>query len=277
VSPGRTFVALACLWAPWGGSAAETAAADASALAPAPAPADQRVMTSGEWSSLTGGIHGGGGAAAWLGSPWPGVQASVGGDYHALGSANWSYASLAAALTGTGAGPHTTLLAEVHEGSGRDAGRSFDYSIVAAGLSRPVLGGLTLQVEDRQIDVETTHANLPKLTATLLVNPHWLAAVAYAHTVGGNIRSDFVSTRVDYQGPDAGLFAGAAAGHAAPAVVILLGAPGTNSTLHEAFAGGSRSLGRADLLLVFDYMRLGAITRVTVTAACTVHLGHRGP
>jgi hypothetical protein len=267
---------LACLWAPWGASTADTAAADASALVPAPAAADQRVIISGEWASLTGGIHGGGGAATWVGSPWPGVIASAGGDYHTLGDANWSYGSLAAAVTGTGAGPHTTFLADVHEGSGTEPLRSFNYSIVAAGLSRPVLDRLTLQVEDRQIDVDTSHLNLPKLTATWLVNHRWLGALAYAHAVGGNLHSDYVLARVDYQGPQAGFFAGAAAGRTAPIVLNLpVGVAAINSTLREAFAGASRSVGHVDLLLVGDYVQFGAITRFTVTAACTVHLGRR--
>jgi hypothetical protein len=47
--------------------------------------------------------------------------------------------------------------------------------------------------------------------------------------------------------------------------------------LRELFAGLSKPLGRTELLLVGDYIKLAGTTRVSITAALTLHLGRAGP
>jgi hypothetical protein len=153
------------------------------------------------------------------------------------------------------------------------AQRGFHYSVVTAGLLETPIEWLTVQVEERRIDVDTSHGNLPKLGLSFHVAKPVIVSASYADTAGGNLGTQLSTLRIDYAGPALNALAGAATGHAAPAVLNLLGQVVRPSPrLHEVFAGVGRSFGRAAWQLLADYQDLEGFKRTTVTLSCTLPL-----
>ncbi len=248
-------------------------------IAPAPTVGDRLVFSAdGAW--LTGGSGGGGASALWSHTVGPQNVISAGGEYQQVSNAHWTNAVLSGSL-GLGSGsPAAALYADVHEGAGYDGVHNFDYSVVTAGLLYTPAEWLTAQLEERRIDVDTSHGNLPKLGLVFRLAKPLLVSVSYADTAGGNLGTRLASLRVDYAGSAVNALAGAASGRAAPAVLNLLGQIVQPSPkLTELFAGAGRSFGRADWQLLADYEDIEGFKRTTVTLLCTLHLEgrHRSP
>jgi len=246
---------------------------------PATPASTDRLLLSGNASRLSDSISGSGGQAAWLhdADHW---HVSAAGEYQSIDAAHWAFGSLAGAYTAADSA-HSSVLAEVHEGTGRN-GRdlpSFRYSVVALGYSGMLAPRWTLQLEVRQFDVDTTHGNLPKAGVVLLWNPHLLSTLSFAHSVRGNLQTEVTTARLDLVAGGWNALAGAAVGHAAPIVLNLQ--PGLSvqkrNSLNEGFAGVSHTMGRGQLQLVFDYLDLAGTTRGTVTLSLTLPLNAGAP
>ena len=69
------------------------------------------------------------------------------------------------------------------------------------GLSQNLTKKFSVQLEGRQIDIDTTHGNLPKLSLTYLWSPRLLSNISYARSVGGNLGTELTAARIDYYGP----------------------------------------------------------------------------
>lgn len=236
-----------------------------------------RLMLSANGSTLTDTSGGGGGSVHWLHEMNAGTLIGAGVDYQTIADSHWTYGALRGALIRTGqANARWAFYGDIRQGSGSDVGDSFTYSIVAAGIAYTMAGGLSLQLDDQQIDVDTTHGNLPKLSLGYLWNPRLLTGVSYAHSVSGNLGTDLVSARIDYYGRSLNLLAGGAYGDAAPAVLNLpIGVAQPGRTLREVFVGLSKPFSRAEVMLVTDYQELAGSERVTLTLTYTIHLRPR--
>ena len=240
---------------------------------------DDRLIVSANGSTLTGGSGGGGGAVTWLHGFNANTFAGVGAEHQAISDSHWTLGSVMGSVTfGASSGPRTTFSGEAHEGSGDIAGKNFDYSLVVLGASQTLTKDLSVQLEDRQIDIDTTHGNLPKVGLTYAWTRRFQTSVAYADTVSGNLGTELFSARVDYFGKRAGFLAGGATGRGAPAVVNLQ--TGTIEQpalrLREVFVGASKPIARANLQLIVDYLDLAGNKRTTVTLTCTLPLRGRG-
>ena len=158
-----------------------------SALHAAPSTVDDRIALSAQGSSLTNTGGGGGASAAWLHNFDADTLLGVAAEYQALSVSHWAFASLSGAMTrGTGDRRYT-FYGEAHEGAGRDGPHAFKYRIEALGVTGTYFHRLSATVEDKQVDVESTHGNLPKLQLAYLWNPRIQTTVAYQHSFGGNL------------------------------------------------------------------------------------------
>jgi hypothetical protein len=148
--------------------------------------------------------------------------------------------------------------------------------VVAAGLLITPTRWPTVQLEERRIDVDTSHGNLPKLGLSFHVATPLLVSASYADTTSGNLGTQISTLRVDYAGRGLNAFAGAAGGRAAPAVLNLLGQIVQPSPkLREFFAGVGRSFGRSYWQLFADYQDLEGVKHITITLLCTLRLDGR--
>ncbi len=238
---------------------------------------EDRLLFSADGATLSGGSGGGGASALWSRTFAPQDVFGAGAEYQQIANAHWTNAVLSGSL-GLGAGtPATSLYGEAHEGGGDIGTHGFDYSVVTLGLLFAPAPWLTAQLEERRIDVDTSHGNLPKLGLSLRVAQPLLLSASYADTAGGNLGTRLASLRLDYSGTALTALAGAANGRAAPAVLNLLGQIVQPSPkLMELFAGVGRSFGRADWQLLADYQDIESFKRTTITLLCTVHLDRRG-
>lgn len=266
-------VAVPISWLVAALSGAEAAAVDPPSPSPTPAALpDQRLVFSTNGSTLTGGSGGGGASAAWVGSIGPDAVFGVGAEYQQIANAHWTTGNFSGSLRLPGQ-LKTHLYVEAHEGAGDIGNHPFHYTVASGGLLGQLTPEVTLQLEERYIDIDTSHGSLPKLGLTYRITLQLSATASFAKSFGGNLGTRLVMGRVDYIGTRFSALAGLAGGPAAPAVLNLQGAvisPGPQ--LHEGFAGIGRPFGRTDWLLIGDYQDVGGTKRTSIALTCTVHL-----
>jgi hypothetical protein len=242
-----------------------------------PSTSDDRIALSANGSTLPGTNGGGGASIGWLHNFDADTLAGVAVEHQVISVAHWTFGSVSGALTRGLGDARYSLYGEAHEGAGDDGPNAFKYSIVAAGLIGTYFHRLSVQLEDRQFDVEKTHGSLPKLGLSYLWNPHILTAVSYAYSVGGNLGTHLTSARIDLYGSKVNFLAGVSFGQVSPTVVGLeFIVPG--KTLKEGYVGVTKPLPqiRGDLSLVVDYQDLSGSGRVAATLAYIFHFGHNG-
>jgi len=266
---------------------------------------DDRLVFSAAGSTLSEGSGGGAGSAGWLHNFTADTLAGAAVDYQTIADAHWTFGSLTASTTSGPANARLSLYGEVHEGSGdigtnerlvvtdqiRDAAvpqerqqpvfgevlRRFDYSIVAAGLIRTFGSHFSMLLEDKQIDIDTTHGNLPKLGMTVLWGPRLQTAVNWQHSVSGNLGTNIGTLRLDGYTKPLNWLLGGAYGQATPAVVNLqTGVAQPGSTLKEVFIGASKTMARSQVTVVADHLVLAGIKRETLTLTYIYDLGPSG-
>jgi hypothetical protein len=247
-------------------------------LAGSPAAADtptSRIAATVDGTTETGTNGGGGESLGWLVNFGPSNVASVSVEHQALANAHWTFGS----LFGTAAvGPDAqrySFYGEVHEGAGHDGVRAFDYHIEAAGVFATFNHRLTAQLEDRRLDAENVHGNLPKVGVSYLWGTHLSAAVSYQYSGSGNLGTRVWSVRVDHFAPAVNLLAGASYGPTLPQTFDLpSGTVSQVRLLREGFVGVSKQLPslRSEFTLVADFADLSGIKKATFTLTYIYHI-----
>lgn len=240
---------------------------------------NDRLIITISGATLTGTNGGGSGTLGWLHNFSADTVLGIAGDYQRLGDARWQFGSLNLAHGFGEASRRTNLYVEGHEGSGKDNVHSYDYSIYAAGLFQNITRQLAIQIEDRQIDVDTVEGNLPKIGVQYLWTPALLTTLTYSHSVSGNLGTRVGSLRVDHYGKGVNFLAGVGGGQTSPIVINL---PSTGETdtvpqdLKQVFVGATWPFPRADFGVIADYQKLETSERFTLSLTCTVRLRGAG-
>ncbi len=237
---------------------------------------DDRIALSADGSTLSHTNGGYGGSAAWLHNFNSDLLLGVGAEHQELSISHWTLGTATGSYVFGPTGQRYAVYAEVHEGAGRDGAHHFNYAIESVGLSGSYFQRLTATLEDKQIDVESTHGNLPKVGLAYLWNPHLQTTASYSHSVSGNLGTRLPAIRVDVYEAHLNYLAGAAYG---PASAAILGLDFTVPVrrLKEVYVGIDKPLPRlrSDLSLTADYQDLSGSKRVTLTLNYIVHVGHR--
>lgn len=222
--------------------------------------------------------EGGGGSLSWLHYFTPEVIFGAGADHTFVEDSKLTYGSLRAALSRGEPSSRFNLIGEVYYGEGDDVGRKFDYAVAVIGISQAFSNKFSVQLETRQIDIDTTDGNLPKLGLTYIWSPRVVTNVSYARSVGGNLGTELTSARLDYYGKFANLMLGGSSGTANPSVLVLqpgVTLPASDST--QGFLGIGKTFKRGEILLLGDYLEVSGTEKITVTLSFTAYLGYRGP
>jgi len=239
---------------------------------------DDRLIFSADGATLSVASGGGGGSVGWLHNFNADNLAGAAVEYDTIANGHWTFGSLNAATTSGPAGARLSLYGEIHEGAGDLGLHRFDYSILAAGLIRTFGPHLSLQLDDRQFDVDTSRGNLPKLGVSVIWGPRLQTTFAYQHSVSGNLGTNLGSIRIDVYAKPLNWLGGGAFGQGAPAVFNLqtdIVEPGSGR-LKEVFLGASKSFARAELTVVADYLDLSGTRRETLTVNYIYDLGASG-
>ena len=259
----------------------------ASALAPARVVAAEvdarppdRLTLSASGSKQIDVANGGGGSLNWLHYFSPDAVFGLGAEHQFIADARLDFGSVRGAWSRGEPGSKFTLFAEANYGKVDDGRNKSDYSVAALGLSRALSNKFYVELESRQIDIGTTHGNLPKLGLTYVWSTRVLTYLSYAHSAGGNLGTELTTARIEYYAQHVNLKLGAAGGRAAVVVVcpncgaFRVGLPPVNST--EGFAGVGKTFKRGEVQLLGDYLKTGEIKKVTLTLSFTAYLGSRG-
>lgn len=235
---------------------------------------DDRIALSADGSTLSHTDGGGGGSVGWLHNFNADTLFGLAAEHQQLSVSRWTFGSANGAIL---FGPDTqryAVSAEAHEGSGDDGPRRFHYYIEALGVSGTYFRQLTASLEDRRIDVESTHGNLPKFQLAYLWNPHLQTAASYSQSVSGNLGTRLGAVRFDVYEPGVNYIAGAAYGPAS-AAVLGLGITVPVHRLKEGYVGLDKPLPhlRSDLSLIADYQDLSVSKRATITLNYIFHIG----
>ncbi|MFL6602673.1 MAG: hypothetical protein ACJ8R9_15250 [Steroidobacteraceae bacterium] len=274
--------------------------APARALHAAPSTVDDRIALSANGSSLTGTGGGGGASAGWLHNFDADTLLGVAAQYQALSVSHWAFASLSGAVTRGPGDQRYTLYGQADEGAGRNGPNAFKYRIEGLGVTGTYFHRFSATLEDKQVNVESTHGNLPKLQLAYLWNPRIQTTVGHQHSFGGNLGTRLTTARIDVYASQLSFLAGGAFGQAAPALlgqVVTQQGPQGNITLaphdlREGYVGIVKSFPqlRSELTLIADYQRLsggeGMVGNVTVLTSVSTrwtgtlnyvfHIGHHG-
>jgi hypothetical protein len=221
---------------------------------------------------------GAGGSLNYLHYVTPNFLFGAGGEHQTIAESKWSFGSLRASYGRGEPAKRFNIFGEIHYGEGDESGRDFDYQVGVLGISQAITNRFSVQLESRQIDIDTSHGNLPKLSLTYLWSKQLVTSVSYADTVGGNLGTDLTSTRLDYYGQHFNFLLGGAIGTADPSVVNLL--PGFRlppQDLTQGFAGVGKAFSWGEILLLGDYLEVANSEKVTLTLNFTAYLGARGP
>lgn len=267
----------ACLLAPWAARAQTSTA-------------DDRIAVSADGSSLKGPgssatTGGGGGSVGWLHNFDADSLLGVAGEYQAIGAAHWAFGSLNASKTIGPADQRYTLYGEAHEGRGNDGKNNFNYAIEAIGIAGTYSHRLSAQIEDKQINVQSTHGNLPKIALSYLWNPHFQTQASYSHSVSGNVGTHLTTLRIDGYSAALDWFVGVAFGQASAAILLPVSSaalgvqPGSIPArqLHEGYVGVSKPFrNRSELTLIADYQNIAGTKHATLTLNYIFHIGHTG-
>jgi hypothetical protein len=253
-----------------------------STSAPAPdvpsvSTSDDRIVVSLNGSTLPRTNGGGGGSLGWLHNFDADALAGAAIEHQVISSAHWTFGSINGSLTRGSGDARYSFYGEAHEGAGDDGPHPFKYSIAALGLIGTYFHRFSAQLEDRQIEVEKTHGNLPKVGVSYLWNPHIYTTVSYIHSISGDLGTRLTSGRIDLYGATLNYLAGVSFGQASPAI-LGLGFHLPGQTLKEAYAGATKPFPRlrGALSLVVDYQDLGGSPRFALTLNYVFHVGHSG-
>ena len=232
-----------------------------------------RLTLSGNGSSLTGTDGGYGGSVNWTHYFTPNAIAGIGAEHQEIAESRFSFGSLRGSWGRGQSSSRFTLYGEVHYGSGDDDGRDFDYEVEVLGISQSLTRQLSVQLETRQIDIDTTRGNLPKIGFTYVWSPRWLTTFGYANSISGNVNTELFTGRLDHYGQYFNFVLGGASGQADPVVINQPGLNLPSQTLKEGFAGIGKSFSRGEIQLIGDYLQLADSEKVTVTLTFTAYMG----
>lgn len=241
---------------------------------PAFAQTDDRLTMSASGATLTGTDGGYAGSLGWLHNFSANTVLGVSGEFQRIGDARWKFGSLNLAHGFGEASRRTNLYVEGHEGSGEDLVHSYDYSIYAGGVIQNITRQFAIQLEDKQIDVDTVEGNLPKIGFQYLWTPTLLTTLSYSHSVSGNLGTRVGSFRVDRYGKGVNFLAGIAGGQTSPIFINLTDT--VPQDLRQAWVGATWPFPRMDLGVMADYQKLEQSERFTLSVNCIVRLRGAG-
>lgn len=221
--------------------------------------------------------YGGTGSLNYLHYFTPDALFGVGAEHQFIADARLTFGSVRGAWSRGQPASRFSVLGEVNQGRGDTGVKKYDYSVAVLGISQSFTPKFSVQLESRQIDIDTSHGNLPKLTLSYLWTPRLLTSIGYANSVGGNLGTDLTTARIDYYAQHFNVFAGGSTGRADPSVIdVTLTGAAPAVTSKTGFLGLGRTFSRGEVQLTGDYLKAGESEKVTLTVSFTAYLGSRG-
>jgi hypothetical protein len=229
---------------------------------------DDRLIVGANGATVSGAGRGAGGSASWV-EDLPKAVVALTADYQTLGSSRWGYGAISVSFS-SGSG---TYYAEINRGAGEnglaDGNHHFAYDAATIGAGATIGKKVSLQLETRQIDIDTAHGNLPKATFEYLWLPGLRTSATYARSVTGNLGTKITALGLEYDRTVTWL-AGAGAGHVSPPIVNLESSQSV-AQYRQAYVGISTEPASTVWSVVIDHLRVGGIRRTMLSVTCSLH------
>jgi len=234
---------------------------------------DPRLVFSGNGETFSNDHGGGGGSLNFLSNFGTGNYLGLGAEYQNIAGSHWTLGDFSGGYSFGPGTPRLILYGEGHVGAGDLGIEAFHYTALAGGVIATLNSWLSTQLEERYLDIDKSHGNLPKLAILLRPTLQLLATLSYAQSIGGNLGTKFGTARLDYVSPHFSLLGGVAYGPTAPVVFGILGQVLVPAAiLREGFVGVGKTFGRTDWQLIGDFQSIEGLRRTTITLNCTLHL-----
>jgi len=233
-------------------------------------PSDSLIVA-GQTDTISPGHGGGGGSLDWVHPSVNGTTLTAGASSFSIGDSRWSLGRVGGAIRPD---ERTILQGQASLGSGRTAGSPFAYRLFNAGLSYLASTATYIKAEDEYVDIGATHGHLLKTGAVFIPSTRLSADISYAHSLSGNLNSEFASARVDWQTEPARLLGGLAWGRSAPDLLnIDVGSGNGDQAFREFFVGMAIPVSGVELTAVADFVNLDTGRRRTLTLILKIPLG----
>src|SRR5262249_52460948 len=145
------------------------------------------------------------------------------------------------------------LQAEASVGTGGDAAGGFGYQVYEGELSYKCSRALYVRAGDKFLSISDTHGHLLRSGIDLFPVRNLQAHVTYAHSVSGNLGTQYVSSELDLQLRKLTLVAGYSGGDVVSQNQDLFSqsTPG-GQIFHDAFFGFGVPVSSSELHIVYD-------------------------
>jgi hypothetical protein len=204
----------------------------------------------------------------WIRRTTRGPIVTAGGGLFSIANSRWGLGRFGAAVK---VSPRVTVQGQTSVGGGSTAGSRFKHLTLRGDLSTQATPRVSVTFGDEYISVAAAHGHLFRAGTAVRVSQRAAVDVTYATSIGGNLNTTFMVARVDHAAAALSVSAGVALGRTTPEIVSLTGTTsGGSQALRQVFAGISRPMGRVDLRVAIDVLRLATVTRSTLTFAVVV-------
>jgi hypothetical protein len=233
-------------------------------------PSDSLIVT-GQVDTISSGHGGGGGSLDWVRANVNGTTLTAGASSFSMSDSHWSFGRAGGA---SHLDERTIVQGQASLGSGRTAGAPFAYRLFNAGLSYAASSTIYVKAEDQYVDIGATHGHLLKAGALFIPSTRVSADFSYAHSLSGNLNSEFAGARVDWQTEPARLLGGLAWGRSAPDLLnIDVGSGNGDHAFREFFVGMAIPVSGLELMAVADFVNLDTGRKRTLTLSLKIPLG----
>ena len=223
-------------------------------------PSDSLIVA-GQTDTISPGHGGGGGSLDWVHPSVNGTTLTAGVSSFSIGDSRWSLGRVGGAIRPD---ERTILQGQA----------PFAYRLFNAGLSYLASTATYIKAEDEYVDIGATHGHLLKTGAVFIPSTRLSADISYAHSLSGNLNSEFASARVDWQTEPARLLGGLAWGRSAPDLLnIDVGSGNGDQAFREFFVGMAMPVSGVELTAVADFVNLDTGRRRTLTLILKIPLG----
>ncbi len=228
-------------------------------------PGTDSLIVAGEWNHFVPAVNGGNGSVDWVHAGENGRTYTAGVAVFSIAQSHWAFGRGGASFRPR---PRFTLQGQASVGGGSTPGADFYYQIYEGGLSYKVSQRLYLKFADEYLRIAATHGSLLK-TGIIFVPGRRLATdFTYAHSVGGNVGTEFFAGRFDVNVRKITVLSGFALGRATPEIFnVNVGRAPLQRDLREGFIGFRAPLSRFDLTVVADVLNLEATHKRSLTVS----------
>ena len=218
----------------------------------------------GEWDHLSTQSEGGRGSIDWLHYTARERTLNLGMSTYAMGGSQWTVGRAGVSFR---LGGRWSFDSQLNLGGGHTTGSTFLYQHYQGRFTYHVSSRVYIKAREEFFDIGDSRGHLLG-TGIYLIPFHLISAdLAYAHSVGGNLGTEFVSGRFEFDRQTLRPFAGFAAGQAGPEVLGLgVGQNAGARDLREGFLGAVFPLSPAELSVAMDWTQVGNTRRGTLMA-----------